>query len=168
MQKLTLFFVSVLFTTTVFSQPVETAEREGGNSVFINKTQQKQAEALNNRKKTEDKLEVIDVTGLGGSVFSIMNYPDVSAKAGNHSLKITLSLLTGTTRTGGYQLVFLPENEKTTYAVETQNSVTSIFFPMSVFNVINQKLEQQISNKKKVQLKITQNPNGYREGVLVF
>jgi hypothetical protein len=83
-------------------------------------------------------------------------------------LKIILSLLTGANKSLGYQLVFNPDADKSGYAVELQDGITTINFPQMTFEAIRQKLEQSIAAKRKVQIKITQNPNGYREGVLVF
>ena len=98
-----------------------------------------------------------------------MNLPDFSSKIiSTANIKITLSLLTGANKAPGHQLVFTSDNEKNAYAVETQNGVTSVFFPLSTFEFIQQKLETAVAQKKKVQLKITQNPNGFREGVLTF
>jgi hypothetical protein len=168
MKKILSLLSATLFTTFLFSQAVETNNVEVNKTLLTGKTQQKQIEALNNRNKNDDKLNMIEITGVGGSVFSTMNYPDISTKISTPSLKITLLLLTGVNKAGGYQLVFSPESERTAYAVETQTGITSIFFPMHTFEIINQKLDQYIASKKKVQLKITQNPNGFREGVLTF
>jgi hypothetical protein len=167
MKRILLLLSATLVTSLVFAQPGETQEGAINKSVSLGKAQQKQNEAMNNRNKNEDKLDVLDITGLGGSVFSTMNYPTVSATATPLSLKITLSLLTGANKAAGYQLVFSPDTDKKPYAVETQNGITSVFFPIDTFEIINQKLDNAVG-KKKVQLKIIQNPNGYREGLLVF
>lgn len=170
MKKALFLLTTCLFTSLLFSQPNETVSREldPGKTFGLSKTQQKQQDALNSRNKTEDKLETLDITGLGGSVFTTMNYPDVGVQTSNAVLKITLSVLTGPTKSAGYQLVFSPETEKTPFAVETKSGVTSVYFPLNTFEILNHKLEQAIAQKKKVQLKITQNPNGYREAVLVL
>jgi hypothetical protein len=170
MKKTLSLLAASLFTSLLFSQTPGAGTKDGDiNKTFtLGKSQQKQTEALNTRNKAEDKLDILDITGLAGSVFSTMNYPDAVSQNSNASLKITLSVLTGPTKAGGYQLVFSPDSEKTPYAVETKTGITSVFFPINTFEVINQKLEQAMAQKKKVQLKITQNPNGYREGLLVF
>lgn len=139
------------------------------SAVSGNKSSSKNQIALSTRSVKEDKIDVIDVTGLGGTTFSALNLPDgTSARGDRYSLKITMSLLTGANKTAGYQLVFNPDGEKNTYAVEAKDGITSVNFPQFTFEVIRQKLEQSLAAKKKVQLKITQNPSGFREGVLVF
>lgn len=139
------------------------------SAVNANKSNTKNQIALSTRSVKDDKIDLIEVTGLGGTTFSALNLPDgTSARGDRYSLKITMSLLTGANKSSGYQLVFNPDGEKSTYAVEVKDGITSINFPQFTFEVIRQKLEQSLAAKKKVQLKITQNPSGFREGVLVF
>lgn len=104
---------------------------------------------INARNKNEDKSELLDITGMGATVFSSLTYPDGTAVNTVHSNKITLSLLSGVSKAGGYQLVFLPEGEPIPNAVDTQNGLTSIFFSMNSFLPLSQKLEQSLTAKRK-------------------
>ncbi|HEV7780346.1 MAG TPA: hypothetical protein VGO58_03720 [Chitinophagaceae bacterium] len=169
MKRIPLLLSAAFFTTLSFAQPGNDGTLTPQAAITPGKTQQKQTEAMSNRNKNEDKLDVLEITGIGGSVFTTMNYPDISSKGmANATLKVSLSVLTGPTKATGYQFVFTPENEKIPSAVETQNGVTSVFFPVNLYETINHKLETALAQKKKVQLKITQNPNGYREAILVL
>jgi len=116
---------------------------------------------------TEDKTETLEVTGLGTSMFSVSNVSDGTAKSYKHALRISLGLLTSS-KSGHYQLVFYSEGEDIPYSVSTMEGKTSIYYPSDLYNDIKQKLEQSFSAKKKVQLKIIQQTNGYKEGILIF
>ena len=165
MKTIILSAAAIFFTTTAFSQSeslvnYKDVEKAPGKD--------KQTEALNSRNKSEDKTDLLDITGIAGTVFTSMNYSNFGSRNTNHTYKITLSVLTGSNKAGGYQLVFPPEGETISAAVEAQNGITSIYFPMNTYQALSQKLEQSLTSKKKIQLKIIQNPSGYREGILIF
>jgi len=117
---------------------------------------------------TEDKTEIIDIINTSNASFSASNMADGSAASYKHSLKITLSLSTPATVKGSYQLVFYTINENIPYAAATEGGVVTVFYPMSMYDGIKQKLDQSFAAKKKVQLKVIQKTNGYREGTLMF
>jgi len=116
---------------------------------------------------TEDKTETLEVTGLGTSMFSVSNISDGTVKSYKHALRITLGLLTSN-KSGSYQLVFYSEGEEIPYVVAAMDGKLSIYYPSGLYNDIKQKLEQSLSARKKVQLKIIQQSNGYKEGTLIF
>ena len=168
MKRFTLILLATCVSGIAFSQTTDAQTFSANGATADGKGKQKQMEALKATNANENKIDLLEITGLNGLVFNSMNYPDVSSRGISHSMKITLSLLTGATKATGYQLVFFPANETIQYAVETQNGTTSINLSMNTFETIQQKLEQYLAAKKKVQLKITQNPNGYREGLVIF
>jgi len=115
----------------------------------------------------EDKTEVIEITGINGASFSVSNTADGSTNSYNHALRITIPLIT-TSKSGSYQLVFYSEVEKMPYATLEQGGVTSIYYPVSVYDGMKEKLEQAIAAKKKVKLNIVLKTTGYREGTITF
>lgn len=123
--------------------------------------------AFKPQNPAEDKTETCDVTGLGTCVFSVSNISDGTVKSYKHALRITLGLLTSN-KSGNYQLVFYSEGEDIPYAVSATDGKVSIFYPSGLYDDIKQKLEQSIATKKKVQLKVIQQTNGYKEGILIF
>jgi hypothetical protein len=115
----------------------------------------------------QDKTDVITVTAINGAVFSTSNTADGTSGSYKHNLRITLSLQTNV-KTSGYQLVFYSNNEDMPYAAATDNNVVTVYFPISVYESVKEKLDQALAARKSVQLKVTQKTNGYREGTLVF
>lgn len=116
----------------------------------------------------KDKLDVIDVTGIGDVIYTASNTADGSTGSYYHSLKITIGLLTSKNRTGNCQLVFTSADISNPYSVTLENDVVNIFYPMSAYEGIRTKLEQSLAARKKVQIKVTQKTNGYREGTLIL
>ncbi|MGB3005777.1 MAG: hypothetical protein WBC06_04680 [Chitinophagaceae bacterium] len=161
MKRTILFLTAILFSLISFSQKDETL-----SSVLASKEKTKQQEAMEMRNLKDDKTEFFDITGFNGGNFSIMNFPDGSSRGNNQSSKITFPFIVS--KGGNCQLVFNPDTEKTTYVVEQKNGMTSVFYPMATYNALINKLEQLFNAKKKVQLKITQNPNGYRQADFIF
>ena len=117
---------------------------------------------------TEDKTEIIDIINTSNASFSASNMADGSAASYKHSLKITLALSTPASVKGSYQLVFYTINKNIPYAAATEGGVVTVFYPISMYDGIKQKLDQSFAAKKKVQLKVIQKTNGYREGTLMF
>lgn len=117
---------------------------------------------------TEDKTEIIDIVGSGSASFSASNVADGSSSSYNHSLRITLTLTTPSNVKGTYQLVFYSNGEKIPYAAGSADGVVAVFYPVNMYEGIKQKLDQSFAARKKVQLKVVQKTNGYREGTLMF
>lgn len=117
---------------------------------------------------TEDKTEVIDIIGTSNASFSASNTADGSSSSYKHSLRITLSLSTPSNIKGNYQLIFYSTGESIPYAAASIDGIVAVFYPMSMYEGIKQRLDQSFAAKKKVQLKVVQKTNGYREGTLMF
>lgn len=116
----------------------------------------------------EDKIDLIEVTGIGTSAFSTSNTFDGTTSSYKHSLKITVGLLTSGANKEGFQLVFYSPTELIPYAANSDAGVTYVYYPISLYDAIKLKLDQSFAAKKKVQLKVTQKKDGFREGVLVL
>ncbi|HYC40131.1 MAG TPA: hypothetical protein VEB63_06540 [Chitinophagaceae bacterium] len=117
---------------------------------------------------TGDESETLNVTGIGGSVFTVSNQADGTDKSYDHNLRVVLSLNLAENKTEKYQLVFYSEGEKLPFAVASEISTFSVYYPISMYESIRQKLEQSLAARKKVQLKVIRKADGYREGTLIF
>jgi len=117
---------------------------------------------------TEDKTESWDVTALGQSVYAASNLMDGTASSYQHSLRIVVALQTPGYKNGTVQLVFYGPEDKIRQATENEGGVISIYYPVSVYESLRTRLEQALTARKKVTVKITQKTSGYREGVLLF
>lgn len=121
-----------------------------------------------NQNPPEDKTEIIDIIGAGSAAFSASNTADGSSSSYNHSLRITIGLTTPANVKGTYQLVFYSVQENIPYAAAAQDGVMTVYYPISMYEGIKQRLDQSFAARKKVQLKVVQKTNGYREGTLMF
>lgn len=120
------------------------------------------------RQPQEDKVETIDVSGLGQTTYTVSNMVDGSVKSYDHALRIVVSLNTLGGKTSSCQLVFYSAADKIQQAATFDNGQISIYYPVSVYESIRVRLEQALTARKKVQIKVTQKTTGYREGVLIF
>lgn len=166
MKRKGLLIPLVMLSISSFAQKFESDP--AAISGFQDKEKIKQQMALKNRNAQDDKVIVVEVTGIGGGSFSTMNYPDGSSRNNNLSLKTTLKLTVSANNAGSYQLVFYSENEKPVHVAEQSGTETSIFYPISLYDVIRQKIEQATMQKKKCQIKLTTSNDGYREAVLIY
>ncbi len=151
-----------VFTFTAMSQKSETDPNvisgDAGFSKRIFKSQ----------NPPVDKSDVLEVKGLSGTSFSVSNTADGSSNSYKHALRITVGLQMSDNKQGNFELVFYSASEGIPYAVVQQAGVTSIYYPVSTYEGIKEKLEQAFAARRKVQLKVIQKTNGYREGTLLF
>lgn len=117
---------------------------------------------------SQDKTDLFEITGIGNVVYTTSNVADATANSYKHSLKITIELFTTKNKTGNYQLIFSSPEEKIPYSASFVNDVLNIYYPLSVYESIREKLDQAFTAKKKVQIKVIQKTNGYREGTLIL
>ncbi|MBM3414570.1 MAG: hypothetical protein FJY16_06510 [Bacteroidetes bacterium] len=106
--------------------------------------------------------EVYEVVGLGLPSFTVSNIADGSFESYVHSLRVTYPLQLGGGRTG-FQLIFYGLNDKIQYAVAQEGNSTSIYMPYALHDNLKGKIEQTLSARRKVQLKINLLPSGLRE-----
>jgi hypothetical protein len=117
---------------------------------------------------TVDESEVLNVTGISGSAFTVWNTADGTEKSYNHELRVVVSLNIAENKSQKYQLVFYSSGDKIPFAVGNDVTSFSVFYPISMYESIKQKLEQSLNAKKRVQLKVIRKSDGYREGTLIF
>lgn len=115
----------------------------------------------------QSKEETLDITGFGTPVIAVSNTADGTAKSYQHSFRVTYPLLIAGGKSG-YFLVFYGDSEAIPYAVQTESTGISVYFPYVAHEQIKNKIEQSLLARKKVQLKVTQKVEGYREAVLSF
>lgn len=161
MKKLHVFAFMILLSTKSFSQANETDQLVANKDLINTK------KAANAVRPPEDKLETIEVTGVGNISFIVSNKTDGSLNAYNHSNLILLPVTT-TAKNYNYQLIFYGHNDKVLYAVENEGNKVSIYYPISMYNEIKIKLEQSLNQKRKVVMKLVQKTDGFRECVLQF
>jgi hypothetical protein len=113
-------------------------------------------------KVTSPQQEVLDVTGLGLPSFKVSNIADGSLESYSHALRVIYQLQMGGGRTG-FQLVFYGQSDKVPYAVAKEGNTTSIYVPYSAHDHLKGKIEQTLSGRRKVQVKINLLPSGLRE-----
>lgn len=115
-----------------------------------------------------DKTENFDVKAIGAVSFAASNTADGSANSYKHSLRITMGLVMADPKAGNYQLVFYTPGESIPLAVEKTAGEVTIYYPVTVYADIKEKLEQALLARKKVTIKVSEKTTGFREGVLSF
>lgn len=166
MKRNALLILLVMLSMSSFSQKFESDPATITGAQNIEKT--KQQYALKSRNVKDDKVSIVDITGISGGSFSTMNYPDGSSRNNNISLKTVVKLTAANANSGSYQLVFYSENDRPLHVVDQAGTETSIFYPISLYEPMRQKLEQVLVQKKKFQIKITTNADGYKEALLSY
>lgn len=163
----TLRFVSLLF---ILSAAVVAHAQTNGASLEEKELVppgQKGTPVFKTGRLLESQTETVEVTAISAPSFTVANTADGTAESFNHRFRIsyTLQLLNGK---GTYQLHFYNAGEKIPYAVNTENGVTNIYMPLAAHEYFRTKVEQALSLRKKVQLKINLLTSGVREAVWVL
>ncbi|MBM3923119.1 MAG: hypothetical protein FJ340_07975 [Sphingomonadales bacterium] len=112
-----------------------------------------------------DNIELIEVVSLGTPSVKVSNTADGTYSSYDHSIRVTYPLVLSSGKTG-YSLCFYGTSEKIPYAVETKGGRTTLFFPMTTHDLLKGRIEQMLTTKKKVPIKITQQADGYSEALL--
>ena len=128
---------------------------------------QKEGMLFKAAKVASPQQEAFDVVGLGLPSFTVSNMADGSFESYSHNLRITYPLQLGGGRTN-FQLVFYGLNDKIPYAVAQEGNITSIYMPYSTHDHLKGKIEQTLSARRKVQLKINLMPSGLREATWII
>lgn len=116
----------------------------------------------------DDKTDLVEISGLGGATFTVANTNDGSPDAFKHSLRITLSLVPASGKQGTYELIFYPPTENIQLSAMYTDGLLKIYYPISLYQGIKEKLDQSFAARKKVTVKVIQRTNGYREGSIIF
>ena len=117
----------------------------------------------------QDKTEQFEIQGLGGITFTASNTADGTINSYKHSLQVNVTLLAaGKYYNENFQLIFYSESQNIQQAASYNDAVLNIFYPVSLYQSIKEKLDQSFAARKKVYVKVIQKTNGYREGSLIF
>ena len=159
-------FCPFLFIPVTVSAQNETNSRVSSPDAVLS---QRVFKVYNNPDR--DKTDQIEIQGLGGVTFTTSNTADGTTNSYKHSPEINLTLIPvkgGTSGTSSIQLIFYSPVENIQQAASSNTGVLSIYYPLSMYDGIKEKLDQSIAAKKKIVVKVTQRTNGYREGSLIF
>jgi hypothetical protein len=167
MNKRLLFLVTgFLFAVTAFCQSSETIEAATQSKSMMDKVNSKSTFKAHNPK--EDKTDMLTVTGIGSVSFATSNTSDGTSNSYYHSQRITMPLQVSYVKPVNVSLIFYSSGDKIPYAATSGDEGVNVYYPISLYEEIKQRLEQSLSAKKKVQLKVTQKTDGFREAVLLF
>jgi hypothetical protein len=155
-----------LVMSSVLAQTGVTGSTKGNNDFLTGDVKDSKIKAKNNIMV--DESEVLNITGISGSSFTVSNIADGTEKSYNHDLRVVISLNIAENKTEKYQIVFYSSQDKIPFAVANEISVFSVYYPISLYESIKTRLEQSVAARKKVQLKVVRKTNGYREGTLIF
>lgn len=163
MKKYILVIVAIVFvsSTTVFAQKEET-DRQSTSSA----EKQKLNLVLKSKPPASDKSELFDVVGVKRSVFTASNTADGTLESFNHSMRINLEITASNNH--NYMLVFYSPGEEIPMVYSSSSAVPSIFYPISMYAAIKEKLDQSLASRKKIQLQIVEKTTGFREVSLIF
>jgi len=160
-----------LFFLLVFSLFSQFAMTSNAQNVFIEDVRTDQATVVPKKmefkptQQLSDNVEIIELISLGTPTIKISNMADGTKRSYDHALRISYPLVLASGKTG-YQLCFYNTPEIMPYTVETKAGITSIYFPVSIHDVIKNRIDQTLAAKKKIAIKLTQLIDGYREAIL--
>ncbi|HQW44946.1 MAG: hypothetical protein IPP02_06315 [Chitinophagaceae bacterium] len=118
---------------------------------------------------TEDKTDLFDIQGIGGTTFTVSNTADGSTNSYKHSLQVVIKLIPANkTGNNNFQLNFYSPNENIQQAATYADGTLNIYYPVAIYEDIRTRLEQAFTAKRKVTVKVIQKTNGYREATLVL
>lgn len=115
----------------------------------------------------EDKTDMFDVSGISGTTFTTSNTSDGSPNSYKHAQRIIVALQ-ASGKPNTLQLVFYSPNSEMPYAAAEENTKINVYFPVSMYGEIREKIEQALNARKKVQVKVYQGKDGVREASLVL
>jgi len=158
-KKLSFVLCGVLFSTLIaFSQ----------NETLMEARMKSGLGAFKATLPNEDKTETIEITGSKLVSISISNTADGSQNSFRHSLRIILALASSNSKAAPMQLVFYSNSESIPYAEFNDKGTINVYYPMEVYESIRQRLDENLAARKRIQLKVVEKTNGYREATLVF
>ncbi len=107
------------------------------------------------------------ITGTTIASFSVSNKADGSSNSFKHTQRVVLNLVTAN-KNDKLELVFYAGADEMPYTVNQVKELISAYYPISMYESIKQKLDESLSSKKKVILKVEMKTDGYREAQLIF
>lgn len=117
----------------------------------------------------KDKDDMIEISGITGTVFTSYNNYDGSPASYNQLLQISIGLLP--VMPGGsynFSLIFYSPADKISQAAYYDQGVLNIFYPLAMYGDIKDKISQSLHDNKKIYVRVIQKIDGYREGSIIF
>jgi hypothetical protein len=108
--------------------------------------------------------ETFDILGFGVPSFSISNQANGTEESYLHQLRVSYPLLISGGKSN-VQIIFYGNGDKVPYSVVKEDAGAIVYFPLQVHDQLRTRVEQAISARRKVQLKINIKPSGFREAV---
>lgn len=160
-------FRSLLVILILSCSAISYAQSSQKEDKQFNSEDQKGVPVFKYARVLNDQSDVFEVINISAPTFSTSNIVDGTAESFNHKLRVAYNLQLNGSK-GSFQLVFFGEDEKVPFAVNTENGLTTIYMPYVVHDNFKSKLDQAISARKKVQVKINLLTSGKREVVWLF
>jgi hypothetical protein len=122
-----------------------------------------------NRELKENTADVFDIQSIGGTTFTTSNVADGTTASFTHNTLVNVTLVPAVKpEKNKIQLVFYSSSVNIYQAAMNMDGTINVFYPISLYDAIREKLDQALAAKKKVQVKVVQQTSGYREGSLIF
>ena len=188
-RKLSLGLLAVIFITSNLSGQITKPTNRGGRVPIgvISTVQIKPSPSNNTTVNTpesppvnntpvatiptiaQDKDDMIEISGITGTVFTSYNNYDGSPASYNQLLQISIGLVP--VMPGGsynFSLIFYSPADKISQAAYYDQGVLDIFYPLAMYGDIKEKISESLHDNKKIYVRVIQKINGYREGSIIF
>src|SRR5687768_6093455 len=132
--------VALLFSTFVAAQ----------NESLVTAEKTREKVEFRTKNPSQDQTNQLEITGLGGSTFTAMNVSDGTANSYDHTLTVTIDLIPANkTAATNFQLYFYSTPGKIPHAAFYNNAALNIYYPISLYESIKERLELALAAKKK-------------------
>lgn len=142
--------------TDVDSKAINNTSKENGKLQLM----------LRTKPPVADRTQILDIVSIKRTSFIVSNTGDGTEESYKHSKHIILELLASNNTS--YEIVFYSPEEKIPLVFSNASGKSIIYYPISMYDVIKQKLDQSFVSKKKVQVQIVEKTTGFREVSLIF
>lgn len=157
------FLAGLFLSAVAIAQSSETSQNAAASRFTIRQQIGK------TENPTQDKSDLFEIQGLGGTTFTASNTYDGGMNSYKHSLLVTVTLIPlNKAGNNDFRVVFYSDPTGIPQAASYNGGVLNIYYPISFYEGIKEKLEQSLAIKKKIQVKVIQTTTGYREGSLIF
>jgi hypothetical protein len=116
----------------------------------------------------QDKDDMIEIQGVGGTAFTAYNNYDGSPASYNQMIQISVTLIPALGGSYSFAIIFYSPTVNISEAAFYDQGSLNIFYPLSMYNDIKAKISETLNDKKKIYVRVIQKVNGYREGSLIF
>ncbi|MEY3589928.1 MAG: hypothetical protein RLZZ466_448 [Bacteroidota bacterium] len=161
------FFSAMLLLSFTSSLIYGQQKNELTDEMVMRQTRQNEELLFKPSRLATTVSETLELVNLGSPSFSVSNLADGTLSSYQHSTRVIYSIQVINGK-GEYKLVFYGIGEKIPYSVITENGITTINMPFQLHDYFKSKVDQNLTARKKVQLKINLSTSGLREAVWVL